>query len=515
LFRPCRHTEEICTLIIITMLANTLLARDYHFCSRSGRDANDGSKAHPMQSLAKANSIVLMPGDTMLFRHGSVYSGRFKPQGEGTRAAPVYIGTYGDKKAARPRFNGRGRFDEAVLIYNTRYLHLQGIEITNTGPEPQPKRRGLKIQIENYGTAQDITITNLFIHDVNGSLIKRKGGGSAIIWQNSGEDIKSRFDGLLIENCLLKDCTRNGINSRGYTNRADWYPSLNVVVRGNTLVGIPGDGIVPIGCDGAIIEYNVMKDCPRMLKKGDAAAGIWPWSSDNTIIQHNEVSDHKACWDGQGFDSDWNCNGTIIQYNYSHDNEGGFLLVCCNGGARESIAINNDTIVRYNISINDGLREVGHAAGFSPIFHISGPVKNTRIYNNLIYVPKKPSDKIDRTIIEMDNWGGPYPEGTSFINNIVVVAEKADFDWGMSKANNFINNAYIGEFDNMPDDKQAIRTHPKFIASPIGPDGKWKPEAFRLAPGSPCIDSGTIIPNNGGRDYANKLLGNQVNIGPF
>lgn len=507
--------KNIYTLMIVVLLANSLLARDYHFCSRSGKDANDGSVAHPMQSLTKANSVVLIPGDRMLFRRGSVYNGRFKPQGEGTAGIPVYIGTYGDKQTARPRFNGQGKFEEAVLIYNTRYLHLDGIELTNTGPEPQPRRRGLKIQIDNYGTAQNIKITDLFIHDVNGSLIKRKGGGSAIIWQNSGKEVKSRFDGLLIENCLLKDCTRNGINSRGYTNRADWYPSQNVVVRGNTLIGIPGDGIVPIGCEGAMIERNVMKDCPRLLKKGDAAAGIWPWSSDHTVIQYNEVSDHKACWDGQGFDSDWNCNGTIIQYNYSHDNEGGFLLLCCNGGASQSSAINNDTVVRYNISINDGLREVGHAAGFSPIFHISGPVKNTRIYNNLVYVPKKPSDKIDRTIIEMDNWGGPYPDTTFFANNIIVVAEKADFNWGKSKANHFANNVYAGEFDHLPDDEQAIRAPLQFVADPKGPNGKWNPEAFRLAPGSPGIDSGKIIPNNGGKDYSGKSLGNKVNVGPF
>jgi len=503
------------SLILVLMFSHMLLARDYYFCSRTGLDSNDGSIESPMQSLNRANRIVLEPGDRMFFKNGSVYDGHFKPKGEGTQKTPVYIGTYGDKNAPRPQFNGRGKYEEAVLIYNTRYLHLDGIEITNTGPNPEPKRRGLNIQIQNYGTAQNIKVTNLFIHNVNGSIIKRKGGGSAIIWQNGGKQIKSRFDGLLIENCLLKDCMRNGINSRGYTNRRDWYPSLNVVVRGNTLIGIPGDGIVPIGCDGAIIEHNVMKDCPRLLVKGDAAAGIWPWSSDNTIIQYNEVSDHKACWDGQGFDSDWNCNNTIIQYNYSHDNEGGFMLICCNGKASPSSAINNGTIVRYNISINDGLRAVGHAAGFSPTFHISGPVKNTRIYNNLIYVPKKPNSRIDRTIIKMDNWGGPYPEATFFANNIIFVAEKADFDWGKSKANNFINNVYFGEFDNMPDDVRAIHANPKFVGKVKDPDGKWNPEALRPATESPCIDSGIAITHNGGKDCSGKALGVKVNIGPF
>ena len=58
------------------------------------------------------------------------------------------------------------------------------------------------------------------------------------------------------------------------------------------------------------------------------------------MIQFNEVSDHKAPWDAQGFDSDWNCRRTLIQYNYSHDNEGFELLLSevalADGGALAS-----------------------------------------------------------------------------------------------------------------------------------------------------------------------------------
>lgn len=80
-----------------------------------------------------------------------------------------------------------------------------------------------------------------------------------------------------------------------------------------------------------------MRDCPDMLPDTEAAAGIWPWSCDNTLVQFNEVSGHKAPWDAQGFDSDWNCRGTVIQYNYSHDNYGGLVLVCNDGTADASL----------------------------------------------------------------------------------------------------------------------------------------------------------------------------------
>lgn len=53
-----------------------------------------------------------------------------------------------------------------------------------------------------------------------------------------------------------------------------------MVIRHNVLEEIPGDGIVPIACDGALVEYNVMSKRTRPLPRGDAAVGIWPRSCD-------------------------------------------------------------------------------------------------------------------------------------------------------------------------------------------------------------------------------------------
>ncbi|WP_259300774.1 right-handed parallel beta-helix repeat-containing protein [Phocaeicola plebeius] len=85
----------------------------------------------------------------------------------------------------------------------------------------------------------------------------------------------------------------------------------HTIVRNNVIERVPGDGIVPIGCDSTLIEYNLMCDSPDILPMTEAA-GIWPWSCDNTIIQYNEVWGHKAPWDAQGFDSDYNCQNTLI-----------------------------------------------------------------------------------------------------------------------------------------------------------------------------------------------------------
>ncbi len=501
---------RLTAFLVMTLGGPLFGATTYHVDSGSGDDANPGTAvSKPFRSLDRVNRLTLGPGDALLFKAGSRYAGQLKPAGRGAEGAPIRIGRYGGE--ARPRFDGEGKVRETVYLYNMEYVEVEDLEVTNTGPERKPGRRGVAVHIKDFGTARGIVLRRLYVHDVNGSIYKKKGGGSAILWRNEGKEKKSRFDGLLIEDCHLKRCTRNGINARGYTNRADWHPSLNVVVRGCLLEEIPGDGIVPIGCDGALIEHNVMRDCPRQLELGDAAAGIWPWSSDNTVIQFNEVSDHKAPWDAQGFDSDWNCRNTVIQYNYSHDNEGGFLLICNSGGSPMPRNIGNrGTIVRYNVSVNDGLRAVGKHKGFSPTFHISGPCHGNTIHNNLIVVPRKPAGKIDRKILKMDNWGGPWPVDTLFANNILHVEDTASFQFGKDKKTVFRNNVFFGRFNNMPKDEGAIMKDPRFERLLRGGEKGFDVlKAFRLKNGSPCIGAALPIPGHGGRD----LFGNPVTKG--
>ena len=493
---------------LATMIVSRLSATEYYVDSENGSDHAAGTSPEAAwRTLAPVNDAVLRPGDKLLFKAGSSFAGQLKPVGRGTKEAPILIGMYG--KGAKPRIDGEGAFEAAVYIYNTEYVTVENLEVTNTGKTAKPRRRGVKVHIKDFGTAHGITLRNLYIHDVNGSIFKKQGGGGAVFWHNEGTKTKSRFDGLLIEDCHFKRCVRNGVNARGYGNRSVWYPSLNVVVRRCLLEEIPGDGIVPIACDGALIEHNVMRDCTRLLEPGDAAAGIWPFSCDNTVIQFNEVSDHKAPWDAQGFDSDWNCRNTLIQYNYSHDNEGGFLLVCNNGKYKSpGNAGNIGTVVRYNISVNDGLRpEPTRAKGmFSPTFHISGPCRDTQIYNNLIYITKKPNPSIDRTLLQMDNWGGPWPEDTKFWNNIFVTEDRTTYDNGKATGTEFKNNLYFGRHENRPADPMAIVADPRFVGAEKMATGRETLSRFGLASDSPCIGKGIVVPDFGGRDFFGRAV---------
>jgi hypothetical protein len=416
--------SRLCFLFILCCLSsvNLTFGANYYVNSNIGSDAYNGlSEQKPWKSLTNINNKIFSAGDKILFAAGTTYEGQLKPRGLGTEALPIKIDRYGE--GVKPAIHGKGLFESTLLLYNVRYWEVRNLEITNLGETSKANRRGVIVRAQNFGDCNHIILEGLEIHNVNGVLVKADGGGSGIYFHIINNNVKTRFVNLQVLNNYIHHCERNAINFGGNSSRTNWNPSIGVVIRGNLIENVPGDGIVPIGCDGALIEYNVIRKGIDSLPTGDAAAGIWPWSSDNTLIQYNEVSDHRAKWDGQAYDADFNCIGSVFQYNLSFNNWGGFMLICNNGstlGTHMNIGTKN-TIVKYNLSINDGLRpyKAQNNRYFSPVFHITGPVENTNIENNIIIIPKKPVDQIEKVLLEFGNWGEKYPNLTSFKKNIV------------------------------------------------------------------------------------------------
>lgn len=427
----------------------------YYIDATNGSDVNDGlSAAKAWKTIERTKKVTFRPGEKLLLKRGELFGGELEVRGNGTSAQPVIVDAYGEGN--KPCIVGTDVSMYAMRIFNSDYVTVQNLEIVNTGKQPLPNRTGLKIECKDYGVSHNIKINNLTIRDVNGSLVKEQGGGSGIYIVNGGDSIASRFDSLVIENCHILRCARNAMIWSGYYDRRNWHPSKHTIVRNNLIEGVPGDGIVPIGCDSTLIEYNVMRDCPEVLPMTEAAAGIWPWSCDNTVIQFNEVSGHKAPWDAQGFDCDYNSTNTIIQYNYSHDNYGGMVLIC-DSGEREFSLGNVNSIVRCNISIGDGIRPNKTRIGmFSPGIHVAGPVKNTLIERNIVHLNAKPSAEIDRSMVVSDSWGG-YADSTFFKKNIFYTAETSQFAMNESTNNSFCGNWYLGKYKKLPSG-EALKT---------------------------------------------------------
>jgi len=466
----------------------------YYVDSVQGNDANDGkSGGRAWQSLNHINAGEFGIGDKILLKVGSSWQGFLAPGGSGTATLPIVLSSYGD--GPKPKIDAQGWYLSTLYLFNVEGWEVNNLDIANTSKVRVPNLTGVQVRLEDFGTAHHIQLKNLDIHDVSGSLVKAEGGGSGISCSNGGSKVKSRFDGLLIEGCHLQRTDRNGITMGGNWSRVDWYPSLHVIIRNNLLEDIGGDGIVPIGTDGTLIEHNVLHGGRQRCD--DYAAGIWPWSCDNTTIQFNEVSGMKGTRDGQGYDCDWNCRNTLFQYNYSHNNDGGFMLICNDGTSKMPWNIGNvGSIIRYNISQNDGER----------LFHITGPCRDTQIYNNTFYVGK---DKDIHAVLPGD-WGGAFADNTRFPNNLFYVEGKAKFDFGGMTNTVFENNVFWGNLSNRPTDAHAITADPKLLSPGSATNGFASLRGYQLLPGSPCIGAGKMVENNGGRDFwGHKVPSNQ------
>lgn len=165
----------------------------YYIDSKAGDDAAKGTiETEAWKSFAKLNTVRFAPGDTIWFKAGTNYVGQFKPKGSGTKDAPIAVKSHGD--GAPPRIDCQAKALSAVHLYNVEYFELNDLEITNTGERRQPKRRGVLVQGENVGDMRGIVLRNLFIHDVNGSVVV-DGMPKTDLW-GSNVDAKSPAIGL-------------------------------------------------------------------------------------------------------------------------------------------------------------------------------------------------------------------------------------------------------------------------------------------------------------------------------
>ena len=156
------------------------------------------------------------------------------------------------------------------------------------------------------------------------------------------------------------------------------YGSENVLIEHNFLKNIGGDGITPMYCFRPLVQYNVSENIALDMngdvykepgdRQGMTAAAMWPWKCKTAVFQFNEAYSTFFNQDGEAWDAD-SGDGTIYQYNYSHDNAGGCIMFC------EGESVNN--IFRYNLSVNDGTGTIT-------------PVRNVdaHIYNNTFYIPE-------------------------------------------------------------------------------------------------------------------------------
>ncbi len=443
--------------LIILGLPLSLQATTYYVDSVAGNDVNAGTTATaPWKTLQKVDESQFGPGDRILLKAGSEWQGQFAPKGCGAEGSPIVIDRYGE--GAMPHIDGAGIVEDAVRLYNSEEIEIHNLEITNHGDKPAI-RRGVHIILDNFGTARHIVIADLYIHDVNG-INEGKWDNGGIIYRCNGEKKPTRFDGLIIERNILWRVDRSGLFGVSYHNdRAHWYPSLHVVIRDNYVEEAGGDSLVPRGIEGALVEHNVSTKCNA--RANAFAGGIWPQDADNTLLILNDSSFCKGTKDGEGFNADFNTKNSTLRFNYSHDNDGGFMLVCTpaklKGDLKQYLKSENNigntgTTLQYNISRNDHTR----------LFNLDGGIRQVRIENNAFYV----SPGLDVQLLA-SAWEG-WPEGVTVKQNTFYVGGTLRFGhatgvnkdgsyeigpgWAPAKDVVFEGNKYFGKTVDRPED---------------------------------------------------------------
>lgn len=483
--------------------------RYYVDCEASS--AGDGTKRAPWTTLEAANDVVLEAGDRLLLRRGTACVGMLKPQGSGSTEHRVLIGAYGT--GPLPRIDAQGIHHSALHLEDVSHVVVKDLELTNRGDLSEP-HRGVYVT-PSQTKMTNVEIRDLYIHDVTGLVTfngtAKRGGG--IIGNSQFHTPETQIDGVLIENNRIEDVGRSGIyfdaTTAGTGDRpraSEPWPAAgqNVVIRGNTLKRLQGDAIVAHGTSGAVIEHNVVSvgnlaGRDWLSADRNCSAGIWTWNSINTVIQYNEVSDYRfgqsatdGC-DGTAFDIDNEQEGTIIQYNYSHNNEGGFILLCSDDEPHTGI-------VRYNLSVDDG-----KVLNLSPCkFPTVGTFSDIRVYNNTFVMPN-PIAALET--IPQDSIGnaGDF----QFANNIVYATSPLTetLACGNRCSNNLFHNMAPSGSGFVVDDP--LFKDPSWRGSGLRKAGK----AFRIRPGSPAVSAGQEVLDPPETDYFGAKIPTPPSIG--
>jgi hypothetical protein len=475
----------------------------YVDCSAAA--GGNGSIDAPFNNLQSANQLTLAPGDRLLLHRGAVCPGMLEPQGNGAPGDPIVIGAYppGGPSTSLPTINGGGTVTAAVWLADVSYVTVEDLHLTNAG-NSSGIHRGLYFTSDT-GLVSDVTVRDLEVDhvDSDSSFNGGKQGGGIV---GQALSTAGRFATVQIENNDVQDVSRQGITIYGTTSSTrppatnPWpQASTGVVIQGNTVERVQGDGIVPLGTDGALVQDNLVErgnlaGNDWLSSSRNCAAGIWAWDANNTIIQYNEVggmvfgpstsSNPPNGCDGEGFDADYNQDGTVIQYNYSHGNAGGFMLLCTDQSPHR-------VVIRYNLSVNDN-------ATFNPTpcASIFDPATNNlsgdEMYNNTIVAPTpRVTTELDESLAQaLAGYYGTF----EFENNIVVATSSSAashyFFCGSDCANNL--------FTHMPVPSGAVNSltaRPLFVAPSVRGSGLGVANAFRLRPGSPAIGAGLALPS--------------------
>ena len=375
-------------------------AAEYFVSTQSGYDA--------------LNQTTFSPGDGIFLQGGTTFRGGlyFDPLDGGTNAAgalvePIRLSSFGSGRATIDAGDSFGLFGFNNGGFEVSDLIFRGSGVSDDGA--------------TSNTADGIG----FFNDLGGGVKQSRvhvdrvdvSGFGGYGFSLGGFNGNAGYDDVRVADSRLHANRRSGLLTYAQNRAAN----TNVLVDGVRAYGNVGDpgstgntgsGIVLGNVDGGVIQRSIAHDNGRNNRPSEGPVGIWTYDSNDVTIQFNESYGNRTSnGDGGGFDLDQNVTNSVLQYNYSHDNDGAGYLIFDGDGTGVTNAGN---VVRYNVSENDGRSGNGPAAGIT----IGGNVRDLEVYGNTVYVTNNTAGTPAEPALKIDRFGATSPEGVLIANNV-------------------------------------------------------------------------------------------------
>lgn len=516
----------------------------YYLDSENGSDDNDGTTPETAwRTVKKASAMVYAPGDKILLKSGSVFTGQLWPKGSGEEGNPIEISWYGytdPETSPKPIINGNklvrvAKRHGTVLLVNQEYWEIRNLEITNdddfsvdcyTGTVDD-NADGVCVVIEADllpGENDDrimnhIYVEDCYIHDIDSPTHKWlnvfSGGvtfnvyGSKLYKSSYFQDVRIANNRIVKCDLLAIPACFNAMPMDGFQDMLEeWDGFSKDIYIGHNYTEDIGQGSIDItDSKNVVAEYNVVNGHAKRYSA--VCVALYPWRTENCVMQYNEVYGGAAQnQDGTAFDFDAGLKDCVYQYNYTHDNPCGWMLYMGrndNDIARYNLSIENgDWIIKYflfsnsspsyflnNVFIYDSARTRFHEGTFfgQPAY----------FYNNIFY-----NTNTEKT----SSWFSPKLDS----NGQPVLDENGNVIYNYGTAEFYNNCFYEASGIHAPDEPQdahKITTDPMFKGPfTVGQEidnhklnGFEYADRFQLQENSPLIDAGAFIPQLGKQDF--------------
>lgn len=420
----------------------------YYIDSKKGNDKNNGrQQGSPWKTLARLQKTSLYPGDSVLFKRGSHFTGPLRIANSGSPGNYITISDYGPVKEPSPAFTNpvfaENNYGNCIRIGGS-YVIVE------------------KLYFSGTPAYSDVCYT----------------GGGWVVWEMGAIHIDSGATHCIIRNNEIKDCVA-GIRSNGeyaliehnYIHDCNrvlkkwnwgplgiWIGADHQEVRYNRIFNYSavdphigwGPDAYGSGADGGAMEiddarhdksdiaihHNYTRDCQGFLEVTWTDVRQKP-AYRNFQIHHNVSDDYQqfiALWRGEGCHIE---NNTIIRRKVNANEWGVFNIT---QGRSRNFVRNNIVVTEKNVVIfNTGRRGVAHP--------------QTIISNNLYYAAS------DSLHMGKEGPGEDAVFGNPLFRNYINASKAEDFAIGDGSPA-FLNGKgmpAIGAFDH-PETAEAAPT---------------------------------------------------------